>query len=141
MNTQVADANEQLSAVPPTLTDVNAQVIFAQQEANAAETQVGLANNQLATATQALVTATRVAELELEAQATLAAVNTQVADAIVTVTQSAIDFEVVGQLADVILQESANPAIQLQAMNNLVERYPENPIAYISRGIIHVEQD
>ncbi|MEO1289385.1 MAG: TIR domain-containing protein, partial [Chloroflexota bacterium] len=120
VSTTVADANTQLSAVPPTLTEVNGQIALAEEQVNQASTQVAQSNQQLATATQALVTATYVAELEAQAQVTLAVANTQVVDALVTVTQASIERQITTNFANAILQNVNSPAEQLRLMDEIV---------------------
>jgi tetratricopeptide (TPR) repeat protein len=104
----------------------------ASNAANTARTQVANANSDLATAT-------RIAEQALQGEATLRAVNTQVAVVMVTVTEAAVLQDITGSFADAMLQRDY-PDDQIAIMNDLVARYPDNVAAYHQRGIIHDEQ-
>ncbi len=72
--------------------------------------------------------------------------NTQVADAnaqaliaIATVTQAAIEQEIVSSFTSAMIQYTDNPMQQLAILNQLVDRYPDQAIAYQSRGILYSE--
>ncbi len=111
--TAVAEANEQLTAVPPTLTEVGQQVADAEQREAAAVTAVS------------------------EGQATLDAVNTQVVIVEATVTQAAIVDDIVGSFANALLQQDENPFMRIIEANRIVERYPDQAIAWQTRGLAY----
>jgi tetratricopeptide (TPR) repeat protein len=75
-----------------------------------------------------------------EGQATLGAVSTQVAIAQVTVTQAAIVRDIVGSFANALLQQRDNPSRQIEEANRLIERYPDQALAWQTRGLIYGEQ-
>lgn len=114
--TAVAQANNQLTAVPPTLTEVGQQVAAAEEREAAAVTAAA------------------------EGQATLDAVNTQVVIVEATVTQAAIIDDISGEFANILLQERDSPAAQIARVNRLIERYPDEPLAWQTRGMIYAEQ-
>lgn len=76
--TAVADANTQLTSVPPALTQANQQVITAQEQADLAGTQVADANSAL---TAVPPTLTQVNQQVIVAQGQVNLAGTQVADA------------------------------------------------------------
>lgn len=139
--TAVADANSQLTAVPPTLTQVGGQVATAQGQADAAATQIADANRQLATATQALVTATHIADQAAAGQATLSSVSTQVVVIEATVTQAAIIQDIMNWTANTLLEQGNDPDGRMADMTFLVEEvYPNQSLAWYARGIIYAAQ-
>lgn len=149
---QVATANQNIIQINETSTSVFStqsanvaealhEVADAQMLAGLAATDLAFASDQLITATQALVTATQIAKLEAEAQSTLIAVNTEVAEALVTATQAAVEREITNSLTNALLQLSDDPSAQLLKMNNLVEQFPDQALGYIARGLIYYSQD
>ena len=136
-NIQIANANGQLTAVPPTLTQVNKAVVTAQSAADIANTAVGNANGQL---TAVPPTLTQVNKAVVTAQGAAAIANTAVGNAQATaaqipptLTQAAIVQEIVVDFSNVIF-EVDNPAGQIDNMNKIVEKYPNQAIAYEARG-------
>lgn len=83
--TAVGDANSQLTAVPPTLTQVNQQVVTAQGQADFANTQVAVADAAL-TAVPPTLTQVNQQVITAQVQANLAA--TQAADAVTAVADA-----------------------------------------------------
>ncbi len=143
-NIQVANANSALTAVPPTLTQVNLAVVTAQQAANLATTREASANIQVANANGQLTavppTLTRVNQAVVTAQGAANIANTQVVNAQATatqipptLTQAAIVQEIVTDFSNIMFQVD-NPEAQLAQFNKIVEKYPDQATAYEARG-------
>ena len=128
---RVVDAQGTLTPIPQTLSFVEGQVTNAvaaqndaEAQADAASTQVSVANEQLATATQALVTATYIAE------------QAQVANTVIA--QAAINEDIISVLADSLILSIDNGESEIIGMNNLIEHYPQEALAYYARGLVNL---
>jgi tetratricopeptide (TPR) repeat protein len=121
-NTEIANANIALA----TATVAQGQALLianeAQLQSELVNTEIANANILLANATQALID-----------------VNTQVAVVQLTGTQVVIEQDIAKVLADNALL-SIDPFLQEYNMDLLVERYPDQAQAYVSRAIIYVQQ-
>lgn len=71
----------------------------------------------------------------IEGQSTLGAVNTLVSDAFVTVTQASIAQDISIRFANSMLEQSSNSDVQLLRINNLIEDYPDESLAYQALGL------
>jgi len=89
---------------------------------------VTIARNEIGTATQSLATA----------EANLVAINQEVVYAQATVTQVAVIEEIVTSFSDIILNTD-NPDAQMAQMNQIITRYPNEPRAYSSRGLLYAQ--
>jgi tetratricopeptide (TPR) repeat protein len=78
-------------------------------------------------------------EQVLQARDTLEAVRAQVVEAHATVTQAAIVNEIIAGLANTMFQQE-DAAEQIDAMNALLERYPNESRAYAARGFVLASQ-
>lgn len=110
--TAVALAEVELTAIPITLTPIGGTL------------QAG---------------ATQIVQQEIESQATLGAVNTEVAYAQVTVTHAYKINDIMAVSGNVMIQPD-NPSFQIAQMDDLLSRYPDYAQAWNSRGAIYGRQ-
>jgi tetratricopeptide (TPR) repeat protein len=63
----------------------------------------------------------------------------KVTDSQATVTQAAIVVQIIGGLANTMLRQQDDPAARIASMDVLVQRYPDQSLAWQSRGLVYAE--
>ncbi|MCB9452483.1 MAG: tetratricopeptide repeat protein [Anaerolineaceae bacterium] len=140
-HTDVAQANDQLTAVPPTLTLVNQQVLDAQFQADAAQEREATATRQIATSVavqgteqaRANAAGTQVSEL----QATATQIPPILTQAAILRQEAQNDRFIASEFAAAILNKANTPNQLIERMDRLVEQFPDYASAYHVRGLAY----